>query len=139
MILLDTNVLSALIDVMPNETVIRWLDVQPRDSIWITSVTLMEIRSGLLAMPVGRKRSSLIEALGTLLGEKIEGRIASFDIPAAEQAAELIAKRRLRGRPIDHRDTMIAGIALATRGTLATRNTSHFADLSVPVVNPWKP
>lgn len=137
MILLDTNVLSALIDVVPNETVVGWLDLQPRDSIWTTSVTLMEIRAGLLAMSVGRKRTLLLQALGTLLGEKIQGRIALFDIPAAEQAAELIAQRRLRGRPIDHRDTMIAGIAMASRATLATRNTSHFADLSVTVVNPW--
>ena len=138
MILLDTNVLSALMDEAPDRAVTEWLDRQPRDSVWITSVTLMEIRSGLLAMPVGRKRASLTQALGTLLNEQIEGRIASFDIHAAEQAAALIALRRLRGRPVDHRDTMIAGIALATRAALVTRNTAHFEDLPVPVVNPWK-
>jgi len=72
------------------------------------------------------------------LEETIQGRIALFDAAAAEQAAELVALRRLRGRPVELRDTMIAGIALASRATLATRNTSHFADLSVPVVNPWE-
>jgi toxin FitB len=138
MILLDTNVLSALMDVVPDETVARWLDLQPRDSIWITTVTLMEIRSGLIAMPASRKQSALTNALTTLLAEKIQGRIAPFDVAAAEQAANLVAQRKLRGRSIDHRDTMIAGIALASRATLATRNTAHFADLSVPIVNPWE-
>lgn len=137
MILLDTNVLSALMKTMPDVTVARWLDLQPRDSIWITSVSLMEALFGLQTMPVGRKRSALTQGLKTLLEEKIQGRIALFDAPAAEQAAELMAQRRLRGRPVELRDTMIAGIALANHAALATRNTSHFEDLSVPVLNPW--
>lgn len=137
MILLDTNVLSALMKLMPDETVAKWLDLQPRESIWITSVNLMEVHFGLQIMPLGRKRTALTRGLAMLLEEKIQGRIALFDIPAAEQAAELMAHRRAKGRPVDPVDTMIAGIALATRATLATRNTSHFADLSVPVVNPW--
>jgi len=138
MILLDTNVLSALMDVVPDETVTRWLNQQPRDSIWITAVTLMEIRFGLHTMPTGRKRGVLTQAFATLLQEKIQRRIALFDSFAAEQAAELMAQRKLKGRPVDLRDTMIAGTALASRATLATRNTSHFADLSVPIVNPWR-
>ena len=137
MILLDTNVLSALMKVMPDEAVARWLDSQPRDSIWITSVNLMEVHFGLQTMPLGRKRAALTRGLAVLLEEKIQGRIALFDVSAAEQAAELMAHRKARGRPVDPVDTMIAGIALATRATLATRNASHFADLSVPVVNPW--
>jgi predicted nucleic acid-binding protein len=138
MILLDTNVLSALMDAVPDQTVVEWLDQQARDSIWITSVTLMEVRFGLHTMPVGRKRVALMQSLSTLLEEKIHERIASFDAVAAERASELMAQRKIRGRPVDLRDTMIAGIALASRATLATRNTSHFEDLSVPAVNPWK-
>lgn len=138
MILLDTNVLSALMQIAPDETVARWLDRQPSDSIWTTSVTVMEIHFGLRTMPAGRRHSALTEALGILMEEKIQGRIASFDVSAAEQAAELMALRKAKGRPVDFRDTTIAGIALATRATLATRNTTHFEDLSVRVVNPWK-
>ncbi len=134
MILLDTNVLSAMMQAAPDETVARWLDQQPRESIWITTITVMEIRAGLQAMPVSRKRN----ALAVLLGEKIQGRIAVFDMAAAEEAAALMARRKLKGRPVDSRDTMIAGIAQASRATLVTRNTSHFSDLSVPVVNPWQ-
>ncbi len=138
MILLDTNVLSAMMQAAPDETVARWLDQQPRESIWITTITVMEIRAGLQAMPVSRKRNALANALAVLLGEKIQGRIAVFDMAAAEEAAALMARRKLKGRPVDSRDTMIAGIAQASRATLVTRNTSHFSDLSVPVVNPWQ-
>jgi toxin FitB len=138
MILLDTNVLSAMMQFMPDETVAKWLDQQPSDSIWITAVTAMEIRLGLLAMPRGQKRTALTKALAILLEEKIQGRIAPFDVPAAGQAAGLMLLRKLGGRPVEHRDTMIAGIALATRATLATRNAAHFSDLSVPILNPWK-
>ena len=138
MILLDTNVLSAMMQVAPDEIIARWLDQQPRESIWITTITVMEIGAGLQAMPVSRKRSALANALTILLVEKIQGRIAAFDIPAAEEAAELMARRKLKGRPVDSRDTMIAGIAQACRATLVTRNISHFSDLSVPVVNPWQ-
>lgn len=138
MILLDTNVLSAMMQFVPDASVAAWLDRQPRASIWITTITIMEVRSGLQAMPVGRKRGILTNVFSILLNDKIQGRIAPFDINAAEQAAELIATRKLKGRPVDDRDTMIAGIALAARATLATRNVSHFADLSVRVVNPWE-
>jgi predicted nucleic acid-binding protein len=138
MILLDTNVLSAMMKVVPDDTVTTWLDDQPRFSIWTTSITVMELRAGLHAMPGSRRRETLNLALTTLLEEKIQGRIASLDVPAAEQAAILIGERKLKGRPGEIRDTLIAGIALANRATLATRNTSHFEDLSVPVINPWK-
>lgn len=137
MILLDTNVLSAIMRVVPDHAVAAWLDQQPRDSVWITTITVMEIRSGLLSMPSGHKRDALGIAFLTLLRDKIRGRIAPFDLPAAEQAAELLALRKSKGLPVEDRDTMIAGIAQARRATLATRNISHFFDLSVPVINPW--
>ena len=69
--------------------------------------------------------------------EMMAGRVAPFDSAAALQCAELMAARQKKGMPGDLRDTMIAGIALAHRAALATRNTAHFADLAVPVVNPW--
>lgn len=138
MIILDTNVLSALMRAIPDEVILNWLDRQPETSIWTTTITLMELRYGVQSMPSGRRQDTMKRELEAVLREEIEGRYAVFDIPAAEQAAELMASRKLKGRPVDHRDTMIAGIALATHATLATRNTSHFADLSVLVVNPWE-
>lgn len=138
MIILDTNVLSALMRAIPDEVILNWLDGQPETSIWTTTITLMELRYGVQSMPSGRRQEQMKRELEVVLREEIEGRYAIFDIPAAEQAAELMAFRKLKGRPVDQRDTMIAGIALATHATLATRNVSHFADLSVPVVNPWE-
>lgn len=136
MIILDTNVLSALMRQTPDQHVIEWLDRQPRTSIWTTAVTILEIRFGLQIMAAGKRRLLLIQAFETAL-EAMGNRIASFDAAAATTAAELMAAGQKRGRPGDLRDTMIAGIVLAHRATLATRNTSHFEDLSVPVINPW--
>jgi len=137
MIILDTNVLSALMRRIPDNHVIAWLDKQPRTSIWTTSVTILEIRFGLQTMPVGKRRAALMRAFETVLADKIGRRIAPFDTAAAQQAGDLMAVRYKQGRPGEMRDTMIAGIVLACHATLATRNTSHFEDLSLPVINPW--
>ena len=137
MIILDTNVVSALMHQIPNPAVVTWLDRQPADSVWITSVTLFEARLGLALLPGGRRQKGLEEAFNRLLSEDLENRILDFDSAAASEAAALAAARQKAGRPIDMRDTQIAGIAIARRATLATRNVSHFADLAVPVVNPW--
>ena len=137
MIVLDTNVLSALMRQSADKRVVDWLDKQPRSSIWTTSVTILEIRFGLQILPVGRRRSIVIQAFEKVLVDKIERRVAPFDTVAAQEAGDLMALRHKKGRPGELRDTMIAGIVLACHATLATRNTSHFEDLSVPVVNPW--
>ena len=138
MIVLDTNVISALMRREPEEPVVKWLDAQPAASVWITAITVMEIRFGLQTMPKGRRQDALISAFEMMLKSMIEGRIASFDAEAGIQAAELMAQRKRKGRPAEVRDTMIAGIVLANRATLATRNTQHFEDLPVTVINPWK-
>lgn len=137
MIILDTNVLSALMRRLVDKQVVDWLDKQPRTSIWTTSITILEIRYGLQILPVGKRRSALIHTFEKVLVDKIESRVAPFDTVAAQQAGDLMALRHTKGRPGELRDTMIAGIVLASHATLATRNTSHFEDLSVPVVNPW--
>jgi predicted nucleic acid-binding protein len=136
MIVLDTNVLSALMQQTPDPRVLAWLDQQPRSSIWTTSITLLEIRYGLQVMAIGERRSLLDLAFETVL-QKMAGRIAAFDAAAATQAADLMTDRRRRGQPGDLRDTLIAGIVLAHRASLATRNARHFADLSISVINPW--
>ena len=136
MIVLDTNVLSAIMRQAPETRVIAWLDKQPRTSVWTTSVTILEIRFALQIMATGKRRSLLLETFETVL-EKMGHRIAPFDDAAAMQAADLMASRQRKGRPVELRDSMIAGIVVARHATLATRNTVHFEDLSVPVVNPW--
>lgn len=137
MIVLDTNVLSALMRHPADQKVINWLDKQPRTSIWTTAITILEIRFGLQILPIGKRRTTLMQAFERLL-EKIENRVAPFDTVAAQRAGDLMSIRHKEGRPGELRDAMIAGIVLASRATLATRNTRHFKDLSVPVINPWE-
>lgn len=137
MIILDTNVLSALMRHSADCKVVEWLDKQARTSIWTSSVTILEIRYGLQILPAGKRRSALIQTFEKVLVDKIESRVAPFDTASAQQAGDLMALRYRKGRPGELRDTMIAGIVLASHATLATRNTSHFEDLAVPVVNPW--
>ena len=138
MTILDTNVISALMQASPEVPVIEWLDQQAPDELWITSITVYELRLGLTLLPQGKRRRALEEALIVLLMDDLEHRVLDFDSSAATAATALTAVRRKRGRPVDFRDTQIAGIVLARRATLATRNEKHFADLDVPVVNPWQ-
>ena len=137
MIVLDTNVLSALMQQRPDAKVVTWLDTQPAESVWITSITLFEARYGLALLAASRRKKLLQQRFDEFLHDDLEDRVLLFDADAAAQAAQLAAERKTRGRPVDMRDTFIAGIAVARRATMATRNTRHFDDLPVPVVNPW--
>jgi toxin FitB len=136
MIILDTNVLSALMRHIPEPKVVAWLDQQPHTSVWITSITVLEVRFGLQIMPSGKKRSLLTQGFEALL-EGIGQRVAPFDASAAQEASNLMASRHRRGRPGELRDTMIAGVVMAHHATLATRNTAHFEDIQASIVNPW--
>lgn len=122
----------------PETAVVGWMDQQPAESIWITSITLFEARYGLALLPNGRRRKALETAFEELLVEDLEGRVLDFDRPAAEAAAVLAANRQREGRVIDIRDTQIGGIVLARRATIATRNVKHFSDFGAEVVNPWE-
>jgi len=137
MIILDTNVVSEIMLPKPDERVTRWLDQQPRTSIWTTSVTVFEIRFGLETMPDGKRRAALMASFERWLGEVVQQRVAGYDEAAARRAAELAADRQRRGRPGELRDTMIAGIVLASHAKFATRNVKHFVDIAPSVVNPW--
>src|SRR5664280_357338 len=137
MIILDTNVLSALMRMVPEAPVVAWLDRQPAESIWITGITVFEVRLGLALLPSGRRRQALEAAFAGLLKEDLENRVLDFDGAAATEAASLAAARQKNGRQVDMRDTQIAGIALARRATLATRNIQHFTDLKILLVDPW--
>jgi predicted nucleic acid-binding protein len=116
---------------------VAWLDGQASESIWITAITLFEVRFGLLRLAAGRRRRALESAFARLVEEDLEHRVLDLDRDAAAEAASLAAAREGKGRPVDVRDTLIAGIVQARRAVLATRNVRHFRDLAVPVVDPW--
>ena len=136
MTILDTNVISALMNDPPEDRVVAWLDGQARTSIWTTSITIFEVRSGLEIMPPGRRQAKLSEVFERIL-DRLGQRIAVFDDEAARRAANLTAARRKKGRVVDLRDTMIAGIVLVRQSAIATRNTSHFSDIPAAIINPW--
>ena len=136
MIVLDTNVVSALMLDEPDADVVRWLDQQPSRSIW-TSITVFEVRFGLARMDAGAKKRRLSTLFDALLNEDIRGRVFHFDALAAERTAALMAELQGAGRGIDLRDGMICGIALARQAVVATQNVRHFAGTPVSIVNPW--
>lgn len=137
MILLDTNVVSALMRRDPEPVVVAWLDERPAESIWTTSITVFEIHTGLELLKSGRRRQELEDAFDQLLADELQGRVQSFDQPAALAAGAIAAERQRAGRTLEIRDVQIAGITAVRKATLATRNARHFDNLGIEVVNPW--
>jgi predicted nucleic acid-binding protein len=137
MIVLDTNIVSELMRDVSERAVVAWLDRQIEGSIWITTITVFEVVVGLELLPQSRRRSALSADFERFMDSFIGGRVMAFDSAAARAAARLMAERRRAGRSGELRDTMIAGIALSTGATLATRNVRHFEDLSVTIIDPW--
>lgn len=138
MIILDTNVISSLMRAPADQAVLDWLDQQPRTSVWITAVTMLEVHFGLEIMADGRRKLARAKAFRQLIDVKLERRIANFDAAAAQETAALMGARQRRGEPRDLRDSMIAGIALARRAVLATHNVKHFDDAGIEIINPWR-
>jgi predicted nucleic acid-binding protein len=137
MILLDTNVLSALMQEKPDPHVVAWLDLQPAESIWTTSVTVFEIRFGVEILAAGKRRRFLEDTFEQMLAEDFDGRVVPFDERAAQWAGRFAAARRRAGRTIEIRDAQIAGIAAARKATIATRNVRHFDALGPALIDPW--
>jgi predicted nucleic acid-binding protein len=136
-IVLDTNVVSALMRGEPDPVVVSWLDGLPPESIWTTSVTIFEIRLGLEILAEGQRRRQLEEAFAKALEEDFEGRVLPFDQVAAQGAGRIAAERRRAGRTVEIRDIQIAGIVSIRKATLATRNTRHFEGCGLVLVDPW--
>jgi len=136
-LILDTNVFSALMRVEADAVLVGWLDRQAPESLWTTSITVFEVRLGLALLPAGKRQRGLAAAFDALLREDLRDRILDFDSTAAGEAAVIAAARQRKGRGVDMRDTQIAGIAVARRASVVTRNTRHFEDLPIAVVDPW--
>jgi toxin FitB len=136
-IVLDTNVVSVFMQREVDPVVLAWLDAQPAESIWTTSITVFEVRMGLELLAQGRRRFTLEALFRRMLEEGFEGRVLPFDTAAAEAAGRIAAERRRIGRSREIRDLQIAGIAAVRKATIATRNVRHFEGLDLPLINPW--
>jgi predicted nucleic acid-binding protein len=138
MIILDTNVISELINRTPEARVVAWADRQRRGQLLTTAITAMELRSGAEELHSSRRKRQLEDDIEWALDELIGGRILDFDRGAAYETAAWQAHCKRAGRSVDTRDAQIAGIALARNIPIATRDTGHFANLTVKVINPWE-
>jgi predicted nucleic acid-binding protein len=136
-IILDTNVVSALMTDEPDPVVTDWLDLRAPESVWTTSITIFELRFGIERLPASRKRRELEDQFERVIHDDMQRRVLALDDNAAREAAILSARRKTRGTAVDTRDTMIAGIAISRRAELATHKVRHFRDLGLPVIDPW--
>ena len=135
--ILDTNVLSELMKQSPSLVVVERLKrLDPAES-FITSITVAELRLGVVSLPSGTRRDKLAAKL-MRVNKNFAERTLPFDHAAAELYADLVASRRRAGRPISIPDAQIAAIALSRNATLVTRNTRDFELCQLSLLNPWE-
>lgn len=139
MIVLDTNVLSELTRALPDPRVLAWLDSLSPSEVVTTAVTAAELLYGTARLPPGRRRDAFTAEVERLLAVELQNRVASFDLTAASQYADLVSKRERLGRPISVADAQIAAICRRLDVPLATRNTADFEDTGVQLIDPWRP
>ena len=137
MIILDTNVISALMLPALNPAVVQWLDRINQNILTTTAITIFETRRGIDRIAPGRRREQMDRNFSILKSKVFKARILPFDIKAAELAGQIDARRRNEGRESGTNDAMIAAIVLGYGYPFATRNGRHFADLSITIINPW--
>ena len=137
MILLDTNVVSEAMKPAPDEAVRAWLDEQAAETLFLSSVTIAELMFGIGALPDGKRKERLTEALDGVM-ELFADRVLPFDVDAARRYADLAVKARAAGKGFPTPDGYIAAIAAAEGFAVATRDNSAFEAANVTVIDPWK-
>ena len=137
MILLDTNVVSEPMKPAPDVAVLRWLDQQPAESLYLSATSQAELLVGVARLPAGKRKRGLDAALTELLHSLFGDRILSFDSAAAGHFAKLVPLAASRGMPIAFADATIAAIAAAHQSTVATRDEAVSRATGVSVINPW--
>ena len=138
MILLDTNVISEPQRQVPNARALDWIDAQVLETLYLSVITVAELRAGIAMMPAGKRRDRLHENLEKHLLPMFANRVLPFDMACTKAYAELLAKFRAAGLAVETADAFIAAIALANRFTVATRDTSPFEAAGLNVINPWE-
>lgn len=137
MILLGANVISEPLRAVSNPVVIAWLDAQPAESLFLSTVTLAELHYGIAVLSDGAKKRNLQQAFATRILPLFAGRILTLDEAAAAAYGELRANARRQGLAIATADGYIAAIALSQQMSVATRDTAPFTAAGVRVENPW--
>lgn len=138
MILLDTNVISEPQRWEPNARVLEWIDAQALETLYLSTITVAELRAGIALMPEGKRRDSLHENLEKRLLPMFANRVLPFDMACTKAYAELLAKSRAAGLAVETADAFIAAVVLANGFAVATRDTSPFEAAELNVINPWE-
>ena len=133
-----TNVVSEPLRRAPDARVTEWIDAQALETLFLSSVTVAELRAGLALLPAGKRQVGLQESLETRVLPLFSGRVLSFDLGCTQAYADLMAKARASGLAISSADGYIAAIAAANGLTVATRDTAPFNAAGVAVINPWQ-
>ena len=138
MILLDTNVISEPWKREPDTSVLAWIDAQAIETLYLSTITVAEIRFGAAAMPAGKRRKTLHDRFAHDVLPLFEGRILSFDLDASEAYGDLMAQAKAAGKAIGKADGYIAAVAAAQGFAVATRDEGPFRAAGVQVINPWQ-
>jgi predicted nucleic acid-binding protein len=137
--LLDTNCISEVVRLKPDPHVTAWIDAAEESLLYVSVLTLGEIRKGLAALPQGKRRSRLETWLEVELQARFSGRILSIDAAVADRWGLIAAVAKIKGKPLSAIDGLLAATAIHHNLTIVSRNVGDFANTEVPVVNPWEP
>ena len=137
MILLDTNVVSEPLRPAPDSRVVEWIDAQALETLFLSAITVAELRAGVALLPAGKRRAGLQTSLETRVLPLFAGRVLPFDLGCTQAYAELMAKARASGLAIASAEGYIAAIAAANGLAVATRDTGPFETAGAKVINPW--
>ncbi len=137
MILVDTNVISEPLRPSPVVRVVDWIDAQPIETLYLSAITVAELRFGVASLPAGRRRTALRDSLETRVLPLFAGRVLPFDLAASQAYGELMARAREAGLAIGASDGYIAATAAANGMVVATRDTAPFQAAKVPFIDPW--
>ncbi|GAB6845919.1 hypothetical protein HNR00_003013 [Methylorubrum rhodinum] len=138
MIVLDTNVISEAWKAAPDASVVAWLDAQVIDTLYLSAVTVAELRLGVATMPSGKRQRIFQERLDGEVLPAFTDRVLPFDLEASRVYAEFMARAKAAGRAIGRADGYIAATAALRGFSVATRDTSPFLAAGVPVIDPWQ-
>lgn len=138
MIVLDTNVISELWKAAPDPRVLSWIDAQMVETLYLSAITVAELRFGLAAMPEGKRRAIYQDRLERDVLPVFTGRVLPFDLDASQAYADLMAQAKAAGKAIGRADGYIAATAAARGLMVATRDTSPFEAAGLNIINPWE-
>ncbi|TFH35991.1 MAG: type II toxin-antitoxin system VapC family toxin [Anaerolineales bacterium] len=135
--ILDTNVISELVATEPDAEVITWIDSIDPESVFLSVITIGELKKGIEKLPSSKRKQDLTTWLQEDLLVRFHDRILSLDIPVLLSWGVLIADLEKKGKPLPAIDSLLAATAAETGFTLATRNVAHFKSSGIAVINPW--